>query len=352
MKDPIYGRTPYNMLLVRMSDLREVVHTLPAYRALHARYPRTRFYWLVDAPYAKLLEGLPGLVEPICFDRPTLTRELKTLERFWEALRALWQFILRLRAYLFMASVVFQPLARASFFAFASGARVIVGQRRWAQGGGLLLNKRVKVGGKVHFIVRNLRLIEGFGVARLPERQGIALDEAELEATAAFLAAHELAPHGYVVIHPYAHQRYKCWTSEGYGALAEQLALRHGLKVVVSYSPEEEEEARAAAASMPAGTVLFNAADLRLLAALFSSAALVVAPDTGPLHLAVAQGAPVVGLYGPTDPKESGPFFDPPPRGARQGRVRAALPLAGRQGQAALSLHAPITARSGRRGLW
>lgn len=311
MKNPIYGRRPYNMLLVRMSDLSDVVHALPAYRALQKHYPKTRFYWLVDEPYAKLLEGLPGLVEPICFDRPTLTRELKTLERFWEALRSLWLFILRLRAYLFTCAVVFQPLARASFFARGSGARVIVGKNHWAQGGWLLLNHRVSVGRKAHSIVQNMRLIEGFGVERLPERQGIVPSGAETAAMAAFLADHELEPKRFVVIHPYAFARYKCWTGEGYAALAEQLAIRHEMKIVVSFCGDEEELARAAAAAMPQGTVLYNAADLRQLATLFSSAALVVAPDTGPLHLAVAQGTPVVGLYGPTDPQRSGPFFDP-----------------------------------------
>lgn len=311
MKDPMLGRRPYNALIVRMSDLTDILHGLPAYRALAKRYPRTRFYWLVDTPYTELLRGLPGLVEPIRFERPELTRELKTLERFWEAWIRLWAFIRFLRAYCLVLAVVLQPRLRASFFAWASGARVITGFRRLAQGGFLLLTHRQKVSKKQHAIVQNVRALESFEVERAPERQPIVLSEDEHEQARAFLVEHGLKPGAFVAIHPGSSHACKRWSIEGYAALADRLNEAGETPAVLSFCEGEEELARQVAAQMRSRVVLFNGGDLRKLAALFTQAALVVAPDTGPLHLACAQGAPVVGLYGPTDESLRGPFWEP-----------------------------------------
>jgi len=100
----------------------------------------------------------------------------------------------------------------------------------------------------------------------------------------------------------------KRWPSAHWSALADWLHDERGLRIVLSGTAAERELARAVARGMRAPSDnLAGETTLDELAQLLAGAAVVVAGDTGPLHLAAALGAPVVGIYGPTDPANSGP---------------------------------------------
>jgi heptosyltransferase-1 len=112
----------------------------------------------------------------------------------------------------------------------------------------------------------------------------------------------------YCVVSPGGGWRSKCWPPERYGALCAALWQRRSVRTVVNAGPGEEELARAVTVSAaPAKPVVFSPS-LRELAALVGRARLVVAADTGPMHLAAALGTPVVALFGPTDPARNGPI--------------------------------------------
>ena len=99
----------------------------------------------------------------------------------------------------------------------------------------------------------------------------------------------------------------KLWPAESFGALARGLRDR-GLRALVSWGPGEEPLAdRVVAASDGAAARCFPTT-LRGFTELARRARLVVAADTGPMHLACAVGTPVVALFGPTDPARNGPF--------------------------------------------
>jgi len=108
-----------------------------------------------------------------------------------------------------------------------------------------------------------------------------------------------------VLINPGAGWGAKCWPSERYAAVAQALVDR-GLRVLINAGPGEEPLAETIVQSAGAATPL--ACSLGQLIALTRRADLVIAGDTGPLHLACALGRPVVGIYGPTDPSRNGPF--------------------------------------------
>jgi ADP-heptose:LPS heptosyltransferase len=116
----------------------------------------------------------------------------------------------------------------------------------------------------------------------------------------------------YVVISPGGGWKSKCWPPDRFGALCGSLLRRDGLRSVVNIGPGEEDLAREiVSASGPANPPVVSLS-IPALAALLAQARLVVAGDTGPLHLAAALGTRVVGLYGATDPERNGPL----PRGA------------------------------------
>ena len=134
-----------------------------------------------------------------------------------------------------------------------------------------------------------------------------------------------------VLINPGAGWGAKCWPVERYAAVAQALIDR-GCRVLVNAGPGEEPlasaiEQQTQGAATPVGCTLAE------LIALTRRVSLVIAGDTGPLHLACALGRPVVGIYGPTDPSRNGPFgtrfkvLRSP--GSRRDHTRRAQPEAG-----------------------
>jgi lipopolysaccharide heptosyltransferase II len=146
-------------------------------------------------------------------------------------------------------------------------------------------------------------------------------DRAEVDALARRRGIDTTRP--YAIVHPGAGWPLKTWPAEHWGAVARGIAERHGLQALISGSTGDAALVAAVVeASGGAASGLAGALSLGGLAELCRRATLVVANDSGPLHLAVAVGSPVVGLYGPADPTEFGPWCAP--RRARV--VRLALP--------------------------
>jgi heptosyltransferase-1/heptosyltransferase-2 len=121
-------------------------------------------------------------------------------------------------------------------------------------------------------------------------------------------------PDAFVVLIPGARWDTKRWPIERYAAVAEQI-LGSGRALVILGSPDERTlcidlEARIRHADVPRGAVLNHAGrtSLKELIAWMARAELVIGNDSGPLHIAVALGKKVVGIYGPTSPAFVGPY--------------------------------------------
>ena len=146
-------------------------------------------------------------------------------------------------------------------------------------------------------------------------------EDAELDALlSAWQADRNARP---IVLHPGSGWPIKNWPPERWGALATELARRCGGDLLVVGGPREHELVNNVVATSSAlARGIVGGLSLGGLAALHGRARLVVATDSGPLHLAALVGAPVVGLYGPADPAEFGPWCPP----HRRPIVRVALP--------------------------
>jgi ADP-heptose:LPS heptosyltransferase len=155
-------------------------------------------------------------------------------------------------------------------------------------------------------IDKNLALLRALGIEALGRRD-FPLPAMDAESGRVSAQVDALGLRRFVILNPGGGWGTKQWPAERFGALAKALSGR-GLASLVTWGPGEEALAdRVVAASDGAATRGFPTT-LRELVALVRRATLLVAADTGPLHLACAVGAPVVGLYGPTDPARNGPF--------------------------------------------
>jgi heptosyltransferase I len=282
-------------LVVRLTALGDILHTVPAVAALRAAHKNARIDWVVERKWAPVLEGSPALTEVIPFDRRSLRGTIQCVG------------LLRKRNY--TCAIDFQGLYKSSVLALLSGAPRRIGfESTFAreEGAALLYTEPVTPIGR-HVTELNYSLAERAGAAR-PARPMYPL---RVPAGGAASVRSRLAEQGikdYIVVGPGGSWRAKCWPAERYGQLCRELEQRQALPAIVIYGPGEKELAETACAAASPAKPIPMATTIEELMGLLAGARCLIAADSGPLHLATALGTPVVGLYGPTDPARNGPY--------------------------------------------
>jgi len=148
----------------------------------------------------------------------------------------------------------------------------------------------------------------GLGVRAIPARFDLSQDD--ITWADAWIAAQGLANAPLVVLHPGTGGPAKLWFAEGWAAVADALQAA-GARLVLTGGPDELALVAEVAAHMQSTALaLAGQTSVGQLAALMRRATLVLGVDSGPLHLAAAQGVPTLHLYGPGDAGRFGPWGD------------------------------------------
>lgn len=322
-----------NVGIVKLSSLGDVVHTLPLASALRRAFPRARVVWLVEAREAAVLRDHPGLDEVIVVD----TRGWRRLLRAGACARLaaeVRQTRRRIRDARLDVVIDAQGLLKSAVLVRWARADVRVGfAAAWSKEplAALATNCRVDPpASAVHVVDQYRALLQPLGVGdtspvfHLPTSA-----RAEARMDDLFAACALEARQGVVTLNPGAGKPVKRWPVEHFRALSRGL-LDRGMRVVVAWGPGELDLAQAIHAGQAPGAVLAPPTDLDDLLALLRRSALLVAGDTGPLHLAAALGVPTVAVFGPTSPDRNGPYGAPPGRAlrGRDGRMESVRPEA------------------------
>ncbi|HEY6122673.1 MAG TPA: lipopolysaccharide heptosyltransferase I [Pyrinomonadaceae bacterium] len=288
------------ILFVKLGSIGDIVHTLPALAALRRAMPAAEISWVVEHRSAEILEDNPNIDRLIEVDTKALRRGLMS----GETLRAPRQQLRRLRASAFDVAIDFQGLLKSASIARLSGARRIFGYSREGlrePPSRLLLSKTIYVPKKIHVIEKALTLLHGALRVSVPSNSSeyefpiAANREHEAEAEAA--SKNEK----FIILNPGGGWSTKLWSADRFGQLADRVWEQHGLRSLVTHGPAEDELAQAVSGSSRTGTARPVNLSLKGFFALARRAELYVGGDTGPTHIAMAAGAPVVGLFGPTE---------------------------------------------------
>jgi lipopolysaccharide heptosyltransferase I len=282
-------------LVVRLTALGDILHTVPAVAALRNAHKGARIDWVVDQKWAPVLEGSPALNEVIPFNRRSAMGTVDCVRR--------------LRQNHYTCAIDFQGLYKSSFLAMLSGAPRRIGfDRAWAREGAaaLFYTERVTPVGP-HVAELNYSLAEQAGAAR-PAAPEYPLRVPAGGAASVRARLGELGITSYVVVAPGGSWRAKCWPAEKFGEFCRELEQKNDLHIVIVYGPGEESLADQVRASAAPALPVVMRTTIEELMGMLAHARCVVAVDSGPLHLAAALGTKVVGLYGPTDPARNGPF--------------------------------------------
>jgi lipopolysaccharide heptosyltransferase I len=280
--------TRHRLLVIRLSALGDVIHTIPAVVALQNALPGTEIAWVVESAYAELVEIV---VRPYRVVRFTRVKKLLAARHASRTARELREFA---RGH---TSVDFQGLIKSSILGAISGARERYGFDRDAireRPALLFVNHRAKVDRSRHVVEWNLDLARAVapGIASVPE--------VDFKPFAADVGDAALARK--IILLPGAGKPAKQWPT----ARFHEIARRLGDRALIVWGPGEESLAPDVA--QDTGAAVAPRTNLRELARILNDATLVIGGDTGPLHLAAALGTPVLGLYGPTNPKRNGPY--------------------------------------------
>jgi heptosyltransferase I len=303
--------------LVKLSSLGDVVHALPSARALRAWWPRAEITWVVERREEAILAGNPDLDHIVPVDTRLWRREFRRPSAAPSVALKVRGLVRRLAAGRFDVAVDLQGLWKSGAITRLTRAPVRAGfaaARCRERANAWFTNRRVSPPPDAAHVVDQYRaVVAALGVdlaAVGPPAFPVARD-ADAEARMAAWLEDEGAKAGtaLVLLNPGSGGDGKRWAVEAFRRLGEELAVRLGARVAVTWGPGEEPLARAIAHGMrPGGALVPPPTTIAEMVALFRRAALMVGGDTGPVHVASVLGVPTVGLYGPTSARRNGPY--------------------------------------------
>ncbi len=299
------------ILIVKLSAIGDVIHTLPALRVLRRHYPNAQIDWLVEEAAADLVLGHAALNRVLVWRRREFVKLLRA-GKLSSAVRFFLTLLLALRETRYDLIIDFQALLKSSLWIFlAKGERKVgFGQgMAHAENSYLFLNERIPaVSMEIHAQDRGLRLLQALGISDSQVLYDLPIGEDDERAAEQLLMeSGVLSDQPFVAINPVAKWPTKLWAAERFRELAERL-LGKGYQVVFTGSKEDRPFIDEMAGALGSSAIrLDGRTTLKVLAAVYRSASVVVSTDTGPMHLAAAAGTPVVALFGPTAPWRTGP---------------------------------------------
>jgi heptosyltransferase-1 len=303
---------PARVLIVRLSALGDIVHAVPVLAALRHQDPAVEVDWLVEEAYSPVLALVDGLNQRVVVRAARGKSPSPDVSgdglRFPSGPVGYARAIAYLRRQRYDVALDLQGLIKSAVWARASGARRVVGFAREhlrEPQAARLYHEHVTPPHPAHVIQKNLAVARHLGAAVAPAAPPLRPDPTPALASA-MRRLLDGAP--YAVINPGAGWPNKRWPGERFAALSRALFDEHGLVSVVTWGPAERTLADEIVVLAGGAARLSPPTSVGELAAVMQDAVLVVSGDTGPLHIAAAVGAPVVGLYGPTWPERNGPW--------------------------------------------
>ena len=292
------GNLPGNIRIVLLSGLGDVVHGLPLVNAIKDASPGSHITWVVEPMPSGILEGHPSIDQIIVFRRRD---GLSGVRQLRADLAHAPRPDLTLNLNVYVKSVWPTILRRAP-------RRIGFGKERSFEGVHLASNEHLPVKPWSHTADMFMEFAEYLGISNVSREWRIEFTEHEKAEQAKFFARFKNRPVSTII--PASASIKKDWIPEKWALVANALEQEFGFSVVIAGGPGEREKdiAQQIVARSSAKIAVAMADSVRRLAWIVGGSSLVIAPDTGPVHIARALNVPVVGIYGHTNPWRVGPW--------------------------------------------
>jgi len=288
------------ILILKPSSLGDVVQALPVLRLLKRHLGGSDIYWWIDSTLAPLLEGDPDLAGIVRFER----RRWGSPWRWHEV----WQSIRQLRRQAFDVVIDLQCLARSGVFAWLANGGLLIGLDEPREGARGFYDIAVP---RASFhrhavdwyldVLKVLRVPVTWDFTWLPERPAVA---------AGLKRKWQPGPHRWIVVQPGARWMNKRWPVAHFATVLRRLsAAQPDLRfAILGVESDRELGAALSGPGLPASLDLTGRVSLPEMVEWIRLSELLISNDTGPMHVAAALGKPLVAIFGPTEPRRTGPY--------------------------------------------
>ena len=288
------------ILFVKLGAIGDIIHTLPALAATRTKFPNAEVSWAAEVRSAEILRGNRLIDNLIEVD----TRSLRGGIFIDKMLTGAARQARNIRQYDVDIAIDFQGLLKSGVIAKVSGAK-----KRWGfsraslrePAARVFYTNVIKLAGGSHVIHQNLELVSA--ALDLPRRNH-QIDFPIYTTDAHRAEAAEIVQEvggEYAILNPAGGWVTKLWPAENYGRLADMIWEQRGIRSIVVTGPKESALAKAVRKASRTGKIVLAEPSLKGFYELARHARVYVGGDTGPTHLAIAAGAPVVGIFGPTE---------------------------------------------------
>ncbi|WP_295900257.1 glycosyltransferase family 9 protein [uncultured Vibrio sp.] len=290
----LFDTAPHSLCILRLSAIGDVCNTIAVVQAIQHQWPKARITWITGTLEAKLLESIDG-IELVVFDK----------SQGWKAHQTLWS---QLRGRRFDALLHMQYAFRASIATLGINAQYKLGfdSQRSQDFQTLFTNIKVPSPQKPHVLDGLMAFTHQLGIDEFEPCWKLDYNPKDAHWAEQYL----VADRNNLVIVPGASKAYKNWHAQGYVDVIHH-AEKLGWHVILAGSPAAVETELAkdieSLCDVPVTNIVGQSSLLQMLA-LLDKCELVIAPDTGPAHMANAMNTPVIGLYAHHNPQRTGPY--------------------------------------------
>ena len=291
-----FSVAPQNICLLRLSALGDICHTLPIVRTIQKSWPETRITWIIGKLEYQLVCDIPD-IEFIVFDKKEGLAAYKKLKQ-------------QMRGRHFDVLLHMQMSIRASIASLLIPTTIRLGfdRERAKDMQWLFTNHKIAAVQKQHVIDSFFCFSEALGIKKHYLEWNIPIPQEAQQYANQILAKDRKV----LIISPCSSVSYRNWNAEGYAAVADYAVQNQNMQVVLCGGPsviEKEYGERIIGLCQSAPLNLIGHTSIKQLLAILSQADIVIAPDSGPAHLATAVGTPVIGLYACTNPDRARPYL-------------------------------------------
>ncbi len=287
-----------NILVVEVNWLGDVLFTTPAIRAIKKAYPNCHLACMVLPRVREVIEGNPNVDEIIIFDEKG--KHLRIFPRI--------KFIMELRKKRFDVVFLFHRSLTRTLITFFSGIPQRIGFAYLKRG--FLLTKRIPVPPReMHRSDTFSKIVESFGIKVDDRKCEFFISEKSRAFIRDFFKKEGIVDSDFlVVINPGANWSLKRWPKDNFAELSDRLVEYFDAKIVISGSEKDLSLATDISNMMKKkALIVAGKTTFKQLGALMERANLVISADSGPMHLAAAVSKNLIALFGPTEPKITGP---------------------------------------------
>jgi 3-deoxy-D-manno-octulosonic-acid transferase/heptosyltransferase-1 len=311
-----------NILIIKLSAIGDVVHTLPSLAALRKSSPDAHISWVVEEAASPIIKGNPYIDTLLISRRKAWSDNLKKGKHIGETLKEIKMFIQALRQRPYDIVIDFNGLLKSAILVWLSGSQRKIGYNSFQELSGLFYNEKIFENMNIHAVDRYLDFVRYLGLACDNPEFYLPISPADIQVVDTMLSDSGIdKDKKFIAISPMSFAgETRLWYEDRFAALADRIISKLKTDVVFTGNGSGGMIDRIQSMMTNKALNLEGRTSLLELAHLYRRAELLVTPDSGPMHIAAAVGTPVIALFGPSAYWRTGPY------GAGHTIIRTDLP--------------------------